>query len=194
MIRLTNGLTLYHASYTEIPIIDLDKCSSGLDFGKGFYLTSSFEQAYGYVPGSVRKAIRLGRVQSDFQMADGVINIYKYHADPSLLIHYFEEADLDWLHFIASNRDRTLFPRLLEKYVSTDIVGGKVANDNTARTINAYLDGVLGTPGTTEADDFTIRALLPNRLQDQFCFRTMDSVAALEYVRSERYGDTHISK
>lgn len=49
MIELKDGMLLYHGSYTGISKIDLDKCTRGLDFGKGFYLTSSFEQAYAYV-------------------------------------------------------------------------------------------------------------------------------------------------
>ena len=44
MIELKDGMLLYHGSYTGISRIDLDKCTRGLDFGKGFYLTSSFEQ------------------------------------------------------------------------------------------------------------------------------------------------------
>lgn len=43
MIHLTDGMILYHGSYTEVSEIDLSKCRAGLDFGQGFYLTSSFE-------------------------------------------------------------------------------------------------------------------------------------------------------
>lgn len=41
MIELRDGMLLYHGSYIGIPQIDLDRCFSGLDFGRGFYLTSS---------------------------------------------------------------------------------------------------------------------------------------------------------
>ena len=34
-----------------------------------------------------------------------------------------------------------------------------------------------------------IEKLLPNRLKDQFCFRTQDAVEHLEFIRSDRYGD-----
>lgn len=49
MIELHDEMLLYHGSYIGIPEIDLDRCFSGLDFGRGFYLTSSYEQAYHYV-------------------------------------------------------------------------------------------------------------------------------------------------
>ena len=43
MIRLPQVDILYHGSYTEVSRIDLSQCRSGLDFGKGFYVTSSLE-------------------------------------------------------------------------------------------------------------------------------------------------------
>lgn len=45
MIELQDGMLLYHGSYIDIPEIDLNRCFGGLDFGRGFYLTSSYEQA-----------------------------------------------------------------------------------------------------------------------------------------------------
>ena len=99
----------------------------GLDFGRGFYLTSSYEQAYNYVQLSVRKAKH---------------------------------------------------------------IGGKIADDQTARTLQIYISGEgAGEPGTPKADKETIEKLLPNRLKDQFCFRTQDVVEHLEFIRSDRYGD-----
>lgn len=41
MIGLEDGMLLYHGSYVSIPNIDLRRCMGGLDFGRGFYLTSS---------------------------------------------------------------------------------------------------------------------------------------------------------
>lgn len=33
-----------------------------------------------------------------------------------------------------------------------------------------------------------INQLIPDRLQDQVCFKTQDAINCLEFVRSERYG------
>lgn len=44
MILLPEDGILYHGSYTEISLVDLNYCRYGLDFGKGFYLTSSLFQ------------------------------------------------------------------------------------------------------------------------------------------------------
>jgi hypothetical protein len=193
MRKLTDGMLLYHGSYTEVPDVDLSKCKKGLDFGHGFYVTSSYEQAHSYIPSAVRKAVATHRVSSNFNVDDGKVNIYKFRMDPNLLIHYFDEADLNWLHFVATNRDNDLFPKLIEKFSLTDIIGGKVADDNTARTLTFYTQGDWGQPGDPETDTLTLKRLLPNRLNDQFCFRTPDAIASLEFIRSERYGDNHRS-
>lgn len=189
MIRLENEMLLYHGSYIGIPRIDLDRCFGGLDFGRGFYLTSSYEQACGYVRLSVRKAMRLGSIPENFAPEDGCISVYRFRNDPALLAHCFQGADIEWLHFVAANRKADLFPRLLKKYAATDIVGGKIANDRTARTLQMYISGVLGEPGAPETDGETIRRLLPNRLEDQYCFRTQKAIDHLEFIRSDRYGD-----
>lgn len=78
----------------------------------------------------------------------------------------------------------------IEKYSVIDIIGGKIADDQTARTLQIYINGELsGKPGNPKVDKETIERLLPNRLKDQFCFRTQDAVDHLEFIRSDRYGD-----
>ena len=182
-------MLLYHGSYTSIPNVDLNRCVGGLDFGRGFYLTSSYEQAYDYVPLSVRKARYIGNVASDFDVNDGQISVYKFHYDPNILAYCFQKAGIEWLHFVAANRKASLFPMLLRKYSTIDIIGGKIADDQTARTLQIYISGEgAGKPGTPEADKETIKKLLPNRLHDQFCFRTREAVNCLEFIRSDRYG------
>ena len=164
MIELHDEMLLYHGSYIGIPEIDLDRCFSGLDFGRGFYLTSSYEQAYHYVQLSVRKAIRIGTVSEDFNPDDGQISVYKFHYDPNILAYYFQGASVEWLHFVAANRKKDLFPQLIKKYSTIDIIGGKIADDQTARTLQRYISGAdFGVPGTPEADREAIKKLLPNR-------------------------------
>ena len=189
MLTLTDGMLLYHGSYTSVPQIDLAKCNAGLDFGKGFYVTTSYEQAVSFVPNSVKRNIKAGNIPSDFDVSDGQISVFRFRSDADLLIRTFEDANLDWLHFVAANRNRDLFPELYQSFEGADIVGGKIANDNTSRVLAGYVTGLFGTPGSDLADAFAIQSLLPNRLKDQFCFRTSKSIQALEFIRSDRYGD-----
>lgn len=187
MIRLPTDGILYHGSYMAVESINLSKCRNGLDFGKGFYLTSSLEQALSYVPASVRKAKRRGLIPENFCERDGIVSVFRFKPNAELFIHYFDEADIEWLHFAACNRKNSLFPELHKKYCMVDIVGGKVADDRTAVTLNNYVSGAYGKPGTERADRIAIELLEPERLKDQFCFRTSDAVASLEFIRGDRY-------
>ena len=187
MIRIPENGILYHGSYTEVVQIDLEKCRNGLDFGKGFYLTSSLKQAESFIPASVRKAKRQGILSDDFNGEDGKVSVFQFHLNPNLFIHYFDEADAEWLHFVACNRNRGLFPELQRKYGLVDIIGGKMADDRTAVILNNYVSGTYGVPGTERADRMTMELLEADGLGDQFCFRTKEAVASLTCMRSEHY-------
>ena len=67
-----------------------------------------------------------------------------------------------------------------------DIISGKIANDATNITITAYLDGLYGEIGSDTADTICISLLLPERLQDQYCFRTENALKTLKFERSEQ--------
>ena len=149
MLTLTNGMLLYHGSFTQVSEIDLNKCKQGKDFGRGFYVTSSYEQAQGFVPLSVNKQVNEERLPTGTTI--GYISVFKLHMNPGIAIHLFNAADRNWLHFVASNRRRTLFPDVRERYAKFDIIGGKIADDQTARTLQLYTTPTkpnsLSTPG-----------------------------------------------
>lgn len=185
MLNLTDGMLLYHGSFTEVSRIDLCKCKQGKDFGRGFYLTSSYEQAKGFIPLSINKQINEGNLPLGYHT--GFISVFRYHASPEVLIHTFESANKDWLHFVAANRRSALFPEIKQLYAKYDIVAGKIANDRTARTLQLYTSGGYGEPGSPAADEIAIMTLLPNRLEDQFCFCNEKAIGTLEFLRSDPY-------
>lgn len=61
---------------------------------------------------------------------------------------------------------------------------GKIANDNTNATIVAYMTNTFGQVGTEHSDDICISLLLPERLKDQFCFRTQKAINHLQFLES----------
>lgn len=189
MLTLTDGMLLYHGSFTEVPVIDLSKCRRGKDFGRGFYLTSSYEQARSFVPLSINKQVNEGNLPEDYSI--GYISIFRLHLSTDVAVHTFDAADKEWLHFVAANRRKSLFPSLRQDYRGFDIIGEKIANDRTARTLQLYTSGGYGTPGSQEADDIAIMTLLPNRLEDQFCFCNEKAVRTLEFIGSEKYDINH---
>lgn len=190
MLTLTDEMLLYHGSFTRVSEIDLNKCKRGKDFGRGFYVTSSYQQAQNFVPLSVNKQIKEGKLPADTTF--GYISVFKLHLNPDISVHLFNAADRDWLHFVAASRRNALFPDLREQYAGFDIIGGKIANDQTARTLQLYTTGAYGKPGSEQADSIAITLLLPNRLEDQFCFCNELALQSLEFIRSDRYDFNHI--
>ena len=63
MLDLKDGLVLYHGSYCEVKEPDLAKCAKRKDFGQGFYLTTSKEQAESFLRTSIAKAIATGTIE-----------------------------------------------------------------------------------------------------------------------------------
>ena len=62
MLKHEEDLILYHGSYCEVSKPDLTRCAKYKDFGQGFYLTTSEEQAQRFSRTSLRKAIANGIV------------------------------------------------------------------------------------------------------------------------------------
>lgn len=144
MLTLTDGMLLYHGSFTRVSQIDLDKCKAGKDFGRGFYVTSSYKQAQNFVPLSVNKQVKEGKLPPDTTL--GYISVFKLHLTSETSVHLFQSADRDWLHFVASSRRGTLFPDLRKQYAAFDIIGGKIANDQTAALFSFILPVLMVNP------------------------------------------------
>lgn len=184
MQELIDNMVLYHGSYCEVQIPDLRHCAKYKDFGQGFYLTTSKEQAINFTKMSTKKAIAAGIVNSDLKY--GMISSFLFHSDKRLLFKIFPTADADWLHCIVSHRRRNAFSELVQDFKNYDVIAGKIANDNTNATITAYMAGVFGEIGTKSADSICINLLLPERLQNQYCFKTNKALNCLTFVESEQ--------
>lgn len=180
--ELKKGTLLYHASYKIVDEIDFSKCRDGLDFGKGFYLTTSKEQAEHFVKNSVGRALLDNKIS---KQKYGFVNTFLYVENTKLNIKIFENANREWLHFIAYNRNKGKNDKVNNK--KYDIVGGKIANDFTARTIATYLSGGYGEIGSKAADELAIKLLLPNKLKDQYCFLSNKSLDNIIYKESYKY-------
>lgn len=184
MLELSDGMLLYHGSYCEVKVPDLEKCSPSKDFGKGFYLTSSKEQAEKFINTSLKKAFAQGIIPTNQKY--GVISTFRYHCNENIMCCIFHDANAEWLHCVVGHRKNNTFPDVVEKMKKYDIIAGKIADDATNVTILTYLVGAYGTIGSTEADNFCISRLIPERLKNQFCFRTNDSLKCLSFVESEQ--------
>ena len=183
MLELLDGQTFYHGSYKCVESIDLSFCRPHKDFGQGFYLTTSLSQAEQFARLSLKKAARDGIAGAS---AAPCVSTYRFAAQDNLLFHAFEDADKEWLHFVAGNRRGELLGNGFERYQDMDVVAGKIANDQTAQTLQLYIAGAFGQPGTEAADRIAIDTLLPNRLENQFCFRTQRAIDCLSFAGCEQ--------
>lgn len=186
MLKLIDGMLLYHGSYCEVSSPDLEKCAAFKDFGKGFYLTSSKEQAESFIRTSLKKAKAQGVI--DEAQNYGVISTFRYSKKDNILDYTFANADADaeWLHCVVRHRKEDTFPEKVDELKQYDIIGGKIADDATNVTIITYLVGAYGTIGTEDADALCIGRLIPERLKDQYCFRTENALKTLTFVESEQ--------
>jgi hypothetical protein len=157
-------MLLFHGSNLEAPYPQLIKQARGLDFGAGFYLTTSESQASRF--SDIVAARRKGGVAT--------VSVYEFDmlaAEKALAIRRFQSADVEWLDFVTSNRMRTYTG---ENY---DLVIGAVAHDTVMPTIQAYLGGFL-------TKDATVATLKASRLVDQLCLKTDKALSLLHFVRA----------
>lgn len=183
--QLQPGTLLYHGSYTVVERPSLEKCARFKDFGRGFYLTTSLEQARSFAKLSTRKAVSNNIVARETNACHVSVFHYEPTALDSLDTFCFPTADSQWLHCVVAHRKESLFPELIGTMAHYDIVSGKIANDQTNATIVAYMTGLFGQPGSEVADETCIRLLIPERLHDQHCFRTACALASLSFEGEE---------
>lgn len=131
-----------------------------LDFGSGFYLTSSLEQAERWAELTTERR------------GTGVPTITVYEFDETrqtgLKILKFEKANKKWLDFVVANRDNTVDD------LKWDMVSGPVANDRTMPVIRLFIAKVY-----TAAE--ALRRLLPQKLHDQYTFKTKAALQLLTF-------------
>ncbi len=157
-------MKLYHGSnvVVEKPIIKNNL--RALDFGAGFYLTSSEVQAVKWAKSVTRRR----------KTGEPIVNIYSIDENKivDLQVLKFEEANGEWLDFVVANRKRM---SLAEQY---DIVIGPVANDSTLDVINDYMRGRF-------TKEIAVQLLLPQNLTDQYAFLTEKAITFLNFERGD---------
>ena len=163
-----NLLDLYHGGEVsvKVPKVVSPKAVRPLDFGSGFYTTTSRDQARKWIGIRLRQhAYETGCV-SHFTVDRDILG----ESDLKVLVfHGPEEA---WFDFVMDNRHTAGFSH------DYDIVMGPVANDNVYETLTLFEDGIISKP---EA----IARLKTYKLVDQVLFHTEAALEFLRFVDSE---------
>ncbi|ULJ60961.1 DUF3990 domain-containing protein [Wielerella bovis] len=158
-------MLLYHGSNIKVMHPTILPNLRALDFGYGFYLTSSLQQAQKWA-----KLVHRRRAQGL-----PIVNIYQFdkaQAVNHLNILHFQAANADWLNFVVRNRKG-------QNTEMFDLVIGPVANDATLPVIDDYMDGKY-------TEEEAIRRLLPQNLTDQYAFLNHQALSFLQFIRSEQ--------
>ncbi|MGM9860861.1 MAG: DUF3990 domain-containing protein [Muribaculaceae bacterium] len=151
---------LYHGSKEIVKNPEVREPNRTLDFGKGFYLTSSTEQAERWVKNHL-----------DAEEI-GYVNLYSIDLDalPTLMkVLTFNGSTEEWVDFVLNNR-------VVNGYTHDyDIVIGPVANDRVYAQFSLFEGGII-------SKETLIRELKAYKLVDQYLFHTHRSLEYLKYV------------
>lgn len=151
-------MILYHGSLKIVEQPRICEANRPLDFGTGFYTTTSLQQA--------RRWVKLRMEQNNAKV--GYIKIYEYTPKKDLHTRRFRSANEAWVDFVHANRT------VQDYNHDYDIVTGPVANDNVYLSFNLYESGII-----TKRE--LIRRLKTYKLVDQLLFHTEQSLATLKY-------------
>ena len=152
-------MILYHGSLEVVEHPQILEANRPLDFGTGFYTTTSLQQA--------RRWVKLRMEQQNASV--GYINIYEYTAKKGLHTRRFRSANEAWVDFVHANRT------VQDYNHDFDIVTGPVANDNVYLSFNLYESGIISKREL-------IRRLKTYKLVDQLLFHTEQSLETLKYT------------
>lgn len=155
---------VYHGSIDEVVNPEIRQPNRSLDYGSGFYTTTSYEQAKRWVE----------RRMKDKGVAIGYVNIYEL--DEKLVKNmkslFFEKPTEEWVSFVMRNRTERNF---IHDY---DVVYGPVADDSVYTQFVLYEGGIISLPTL-------IHELKTYKLVDQYLFHTEKSLLAIKFVKSE---------
>lgn len=158
-------MILYHGS-TEL--VDTPEIRTGnifLDFGFGFYTTTSYNQAERWAK------IKMRRNSAD----KGYVSVYEFdfdNASKEIDVITFKAADEKWLEFVVDNRNGRLSNN------TVDLITGPVADDNIYETIRLFETGAYDA-------EYTVRKLKTEVLHDQWAFRTDKVLGYLKFVEAK---------
>ncbi len=160
-------MLLYHGSNIAVQNPKILESDRRLDFGTGFYLTSSLSQAERWAKITTERR-KIGKATvSVFEIDENLFNTLK--------ILHFEKADKNWLEYVSKNRKN--LPIQNDDF---DLIIGPVANDKTMPVISLYFSGIYDM-------EETIKRLLVQKLNDQYTFKTENSLAALKFAEAKSY-------
>lgn len=159
-------MRLYHGSAIIVDNPKIINPMRTLDYGVGFYTTTSLAQATDWARRRIKSA-------NDF----GYVNVYDLDQTKidALNVLRFENPTDDWVDFVEKNRQDPTFDH------NYDIVYGPVANDRVYVQLALYEQGFISKATL-------ISELKTYKLIDQILFHTDRAVKLLSFVEYIKIG------
>lgn len=158
-------MRIYHGSIEKVenPEIRILR-NRTLDYGYGFYTTTSYNQAKDWVR----------RRMDNTNASKGFVNIYEFDKDAlnHLNCLVFESPTEEWVDFVMNNRTKKSF---VHDY---DIVYGPVANDKVYAAFALYEGGLIDK-------NTLITELKAYKLVDQYLFHSEKALEFLNFISAE---------
>jgi hypothetical protein len=151
-------MKIYHGSIEQVVVPEIRKSNRTLDYGQGFYTTTSYKQAEDWVR----------RRMGERKVSKGYVCEYEFDesALQNLKALIFDTPTDEWVDFVMQNRTQKNF---VHEY---DLVYGPVANDKVYAAFALYEGGLIDKKTL-------ISELKTYKLVDQNLFHTSE---ALKYV------------
>ena len=160
---------LYHGTVSLIHKVDVTKGRGRKDFGKGFYMAESKQQAIGMMHKKYKESIVRNRNKLRTEYSK---RLYEIHLDvesiAKLKVKIFPKADIEWLDFILMCREQGDMPH------DYDLVIGPTADDDTMLCLKSYRDGLYGKVGTVFAKKRLLEYLETENLGIQYYIGKQD--------------------
>lgn len=158
-------IKVYHGSVEEVKNPEIREPNRSLDYGSGFYTTTSYEQA--------RKLVL--RRMKEKKVAVGFVNVYELDEDVMKCMKsiVFEKPTAEWVNFVMKNRAQRGFTH------DFDIVYGPVADDSVYTQFALYEGGIISLPTL-------IQELKTYKLVDQYLFHTEKSLHTIKFIESKQ--------
>lgn len=161
-----NKINLYHGSLEQIVQPEIRESNRTLDYGSGFYTTTSCQQAEAWVT----------RHRNDpNKPTSGYVNVYEVDLNEVRKANclWFNGPTEDWVDFVYANRNNRSFCH------NYDFVYGPVANDRVYAAFTLYESGLINKQDL-------IKELNVYKLVDQLLFHTEKSLNLLTFVEARK--------
>lgn len=158
-------MILYHGSTELVDKPEIRKGDVYLDFGVGFYTTTSLSQAERWAK------IKMRRSNADL----GYVSVYRFDyekAKQQLSIKQFDTADEEWLQFVVDNRKGASTGEMIDMHI------GPVADDNIYQSIRLFETGAYDA-------EYTVKKLKTEVLQDQRTLHTEKALSFLTFIEAK---------